>query len=99
MGRCRSGSEGVGDAEEIGTDVGEVFVESGDLNVLALNAKPEAALGEVEGHAEAEDEEDGSGPDKQGAAVFCYEEDGSCGGVVEGDGPLFVEAMGCLAYL
>lgn len=82
-----------GEGEEVGADVGEVFGEGGDVDVLALDAQPETALREVEGDAEAEDEDDGGRPDKGRAAVFGDKKDGGFPGVVDGDGPLVIEAV------
>lgn len=83
--------------EEIWADVGEVFGNGGDGDVLAGDAQPEAALGEVESEAEAKNEDDSRRPDKERATVFSNEENGSFGSVVEGNGPLFVESVGCFA--
>ncbi len=88
-----------GEGEEVGADVGEVFGEGGDVDVLALDAQPEAALWEVEGDAEAENEDNGGRPDEGGAAVFGDKKDGGFCGVVDGDGPLVIEAVACLTYL
>lgn len=87
-----------GEGEEVGADVGEVFGEGGDVDVLALDTQPEAALWEVEGDAEAEDEDDGGRPDEGGTAVPGDKEDGGFCGVVDGDGPLVIEAVACLTY-
>jgi len=83
--------------EEIWADIGEVFGNGGDGDVLARDAKPEAALGEVESEAEAKNKDESCRPDKERATVFCNEQNGSFGSVVEGDGPLFVEGVGCFA--
>ncbi len=88
---------GADDSKEVGADVGEVFGNGSDGDVVAGDAEPEATLGEVEGEAEAEDKDDGGGPDEGGTAIFRDEEDSSFGGVVESDGPLFVEGVGCFA--
>ena len=88
---------GADDSKEVGADVGEVFGNSGDGDVVAEDAEPETTLGEVEGEAEAEYEDDGGGPDEGGTTIFRDEEDGGFGGVGEGDGPLFVESAGCFA--
>ena len=42
-----------------------MFAQSGHLDVFAFDAKPDAALGEVEGEAETEDEENGGRPDEE----------------------------------
>ena len=88
---------GAGDGEEVGADVGEVFRNGGHSDMLAGDAEPEATLGEIESEAEAKDENNGGGPDDEGAGVPGDEEDGGFGSVVEGDGPLFVDGGGCFA--
>lgn len=85
---------GTDHSEKVGANVGEVFGNSGDSNVVAGDAEPEATLGEVESEAEAEDEDNGSGPDEGRTTIFRDKKDGGFGGVVEGDGPLFVEGVG-----
>ena len=70
---------GAGDGEKVRANVGEVFRDRGQGDMLAGDAEPEAALGEVEGEAEAKDEDDGGGPDEQGAGVSGDEEDGGFG--------------------
>ena len=75
-----------------------MFVEGGYLDMLTGDAQPETTLGKIEGETKAEDENDGSGPDKQRATVFGDEEDGGFAGLVERDGPLFVEAGFGLAH-
>src|ERR1700694_1836103 len=88
---------GTGDGEEVGADVGEVFGNGGHGDMLAGDAEPEAALGEIESEAEAKNEDDGGWPDDEGAGVPGDEEDSGFGSIVEGDGPLLVEGMGCFA--
>lgn len=73
-----------------------MFWYSADGDALAGDAQPEAALWEVEGDAEAENKNNSSGPDKEGATVFGNEQHRRFGGIIEGDGPLFIKALGRL---
>lgn len=86
-----------GDAEKVGANIGEMLVQGGHVDTLAGDAQPDAALREIEGQAEAENEDHGSRPDEGGAAVSGNEQDSSFGGVIESDGPLFVKTGGGLA--
>lgn len=74
-----------------------MFRDGADSDALAGDAQPEAALREVEGDTEAENENDGSRPDQEGTAVFGDEQHGRFGSIIERDSPLFVATMGCLA--
>lgn len=92
------GGSGTRNGEKVGADVGKVFAQGGYLDMLAGDAQPEATLGKIEGETKAKDEDNSGGPDKQRAAIFGDEEDGGFAGLVEGDGPLFVETGLGLAH-